>query len=234
MAQRRNQDDDWARQVPREHAEDLPYDDFGWEPHQSGLPEFRDPSDRFMPRERRRVERWRPLERTEAGDYRVRMEGNSQQPRRTGPYAGIGPRGYRRSDERIRDDICERMTQHGMLDASNMEVQVHQGEVTLTGTARNRQEKRLAEDLAESVSGVSDIHNQLRLSGVPGGGAGRREDVRGSGVYPASGPMPEGDAEVHDMASWGQGDRGAEGYYDHGESEIRVGRQEEQNKGENR
>jgi len=48
----------------------------------------------------------------------------------------------------------------------------------------------------------------------------QREDVRGSGVYPASGPLPPGAAEVHGMASWGQGERGAADYEDHGESEI--------------
>ena len=61
---------------------------------------------------------------------------------------------------------------------------------------------------------------QRRESGAPGGGVGRREDVRGSGVYPASGPLPEGDAPYHGEASWGQGERGAEGYEDHGDSEA--------------
>ena len=28
--------------------------------------------------------------------------------------------------------------------------------------------------------------------------------------------------------TWGQGDRGAEGYYDHGESELRIGRGDEE------
>src|SRR5262245_52096336 len=55
------------------------------------------------------------------------------------------------------------------------------------------------------------------------GGVGRREDVRGSGVYPASGPWPEGDAPFRGMAEWGQGERGAAGYEDHGESELSLG-----------
>jgi hypothetical protein len=63
---------------------------------------------------------------------------------------------------------------------------------------------------------------QRRESGKPGGGAGRVEDVRGSGVYPMSGPLPEGDAEVHPLPSWGQGERGAAGYEDHGDSELHV------------
>lgn len=59
-------------------------------------------------------------------------------------------------------------------------------------------------------------------SGRPGGGAGRRERVGGSGVYPASGPMPPDNAPVRPMAGWGQGDRGAEGYSDSGRSELYV------------
>ena len=80
-----------------------------------------------------------------------------------GPFSGIGPRSYRRSDERIHEDICERMTQHGHLDARNIEIEVNQGEVTLKGQVSNRHSKRMAEDLVESISGVKDVHNQLRV-----------------------------------------------------------------------
>lgn len=222
-----NHEDDWARQVPYTRSPDLPYDDFGWEPHESGLPEFRDPSDRFMPWERARVERWRDLERTPSGDYGVRGIWD-----RPGPYSGIGPKGYRRSDDRIWDDVCERMTENGLLDASQVQVEVKDGDVRLSGQVRSRREKRLAEDITESVSGVREIHNELRLSGDAsrGGvyrnpaGVGRREDVGGSGVYPASGPLPDKNAEAQGMASWGQGERGAAGYQDHGDSELRIGR----------
>lgn len=59
-----------------------------------------------------------------------------------------------------------------------------------------------------------------RESGQPGGGAGRRDDVGKSGVYPASGPMPAGPAELRQPAAWGQGERGAAGYEDSGRSEL--------------
>lgn len=52
------------------------------------------------------------------------------------------------------------------------------------------------------------------------GGKGRKEEAKGSGVYPASGPLPPGDAVVRSQAEWGQGTRGAEGYEDHGDSEV--------------
>jgi osmotically-inducible protein OsmY len=83
-----------------------------------------------------------------------------------GPYIGRGPRGYQRSDERIREDVCERLTEHGQLDASDIEVKVENAEVTLVGTVNNRQAKRMADDTVESIPWVKQVHNQL-LVGMP-------------------------------------------------------------------
>jgi len=80
-----------------------------------------------------------------------------------GPHSGRGPQGYQRSDGRIEEDVCEHLTHHGMLDATGIRVQVENGEVTLTGTVESRQAKRLAEDILDSISGVRDVHNQLRV-----------------------------------------------------------------------
>ena len=63
-----------------------------------------------------------------------------------------------------------------------------------------------------------------RESGEPGGGAGRKDYVEPSGVHPMSGPHFAGDAPAIWPASWGQGKRGAEGYEDHGESELNFAR----------
>lgn len=80
-----------------------------------------------------------------------------------GPYRGRGPRGVRRSDDRIRDEICDRLEAHGAIDATDIDVKVENGEVTLEGTVADRRAKRLAEAVADSVRGVEDIHNRLRL-----------------------------------------------------------------------
>jgi osmotically-inducible protein OsmY len=76
---------------------------------------------------------------------------------------GRGPKGYRRSDERIKEDVNDRLTDDYYLDASDVEVMVQNTEVTLTGTVRSRNDKRRAEDLAESVSGVTNVENRLRV-----------------------------------------------------------------------
>jgi hypothetical protein len=80
-----------------------------------------------------------------------------------GSYAGRGPRGWHRSDERILEDVNERLTDHPDIDATDIEVAVKNGEVTLTGLVESRPVKRMAEDVAESASGVREIHNQLRI-----------------------------------------------------------------------
>jgi osmotically-inducible protein OsmY len=89
-----------------------------------------------------------------------------------GRHTGRGPKGYQRSDDRIREDVCEILARHPDLDASEMEVRVEQGEVTLTGHVDSRWSKRQAEDAVESLSGVREVHNQLRVHQHGGSGGG--------------------------------------------------------------
>ena len=80
-----------------------------------------------------------------------------------GPHRGRGPSGYQRSDERIREDVNERLTEHGWLDATHIQVEVRQGIVTLQGSVSDRRTKRMAEDAVEDISGVKDVQNQLQV-----------------------------------------------------------------------
>ena len=81
-----------------------------------------------------------------------------------GGYAGRGPKGYTRTDERIREDVCDRLSWDDEVDATEIIVRVQNGEVTLEGQVETRHMKRRAEDIAEDVSGVSDVHNTLRVT----------------------------------------------------------------------
>lgn len=87
---------------------------------------------------------------------------NAPRPRQR--YRGRGPRGYQRSDDRIREDVCERLTDDDHIDASDIEVSVSDGEVTLSGILRSRNAKRRTTDVVERVSGVKDVHNLIRVS----------------------------------------------------------------------
>lgn len=88
----------------------------------------------------------------------------SQQMTRPGPHRGKGPRGYTKSDERIKDHVCEELSDDSMIDASGIDVEVRDGEVTLSGMVPDRQMKRWAEDLVAEVGGVRDVINQMRVS----------------------------------------------------------------------
>lgn len=80
-----------------------------------------------------------------------------------GLHRGKGPKDYRRSDERIREDTCDRLADDGNLDASQIEVSVKDAEVTLNGQVDSRNAKRRAEDCVDSVSGVTHCQNNLRV-----------------------------------------------------------------------
>lgn len=127
---------------------------------------------RGEPAERRRVmermeedraarERHALRDRGGEAEYRRRLaEQRGEQP--AAAHRGRGPKGYRRSDERILEDVCDRLTEDRELDAAGIEVRVEGGEVTLSGTVESRADRRRAEDLAESVSGVTHVTNNLR------------------------------------------------------------------------
>lgn len=84
-----------------------------------------------------------------------------------GEFTGMGPANYQRSDERIQEEVCERLTRHGRVDASQIEIDVKDGEVTLRGQAHSRDMKRMAEDTAEGVTGVKTVHNEIRVPKRP-------------------------------------------------------------------
>jgi osmotically-inducible protein OsmY len=109
-----------------------------------------------------------------------------------GPHAGRGPRGYQRSDERIRDEIHERLTAHGLIDATDVECRVVNGEVTLTGFVDSRAAKRAAEDIAEDLYGVREVHNQLRVRSHAGDEGVGRTSVLGLTETQAQANQPQG------------------------------------------
>jgi hypothetical protein len=101
------------------------------------------------------------------GRYIGSSEGRTMRSReewsREGVFTGRGPKGYRRSDDRIREDVNERLTRHPDIDASDIDVRVDNCEVVLTGVVEDRRAKRLAEDIVEDVWGVDDVRNELKV-----------------------------------------------------------------------
>jgi hypothetical protein len=99
-------------------------------------------------------------------NYRPEYRGTPMPPYsgvRRGPHAGKGPKNYQRSDERIHEEIAERLAWDDRIDASSVEIEVASGEVTLSGSVPERQMKWMAEDVIDSIGGVKEIHNRLRV-----------------------------------------------------------------------
>lgn len=100
-------------------------------------------------------------------------------------HEGRGPKGYRRSDDRIREDVSDRLTDDPYIDASDIEIQVANAEVTLSGSVDSRNARRRAEDLSERVSGVTHVQNNLRVAS--GSETVREErDTRQKGLFAKS------------------------------------------------
>ena len=95
--------------------------------------------------------------------YRAPWPGGRNQEQRMHGYRGVGPRNYKRSDERIREDLNERLTEADDIDASGLSVDVSNGVATLSGTVEQRWMKHRAEDLADSCSGVQDVRNHIQV-----------------------------------------------------------------------
>lgn len=106
-------------------------------------------------RERRRM-RWRA---EGAQDY----PGGDLDEQLAASHRGKGPKGFRPSDERLRERMCERLTDDPFIDATDIEVSVANGEVTLSGSVETRRMKYAVEDLIADFSGVNAIYNSIRV-----------------------------------------------------------------------
>jgi osmotically-inducible protein OsmY len=114
-------------------------------------------------------------------------------------YAGRGPKGYTRSDDRIREDVNDCLTDDWRLDATNIDVRVANGEVTLDGSVASRDDKHRAEHLVENLSGVRHVQNNLRIDD-----SWRKTDDSNPALS-----TPVGSSGAHTSAAGGQSRQGA-------------------------
>jgi osmotically-inducible protein OsmY len=97
---------------------------------------------------------------------------SSGQSQSRGLHRGKGPKGYQRSDERLKEMICERLREDPEIDASEVTVTVLSGTVTFEGTVDSRRVKNAIEDIAEQLD-ATHVQNNLRVTrGEAGGGTG--------------------------------------------------------------
>lgn len=126
-----------------------------------------------------------------------------------GEHRGRGPKGYQRSDERIRDDVNDRLSDDHWVDASDVEIEVKDGEVTVTGMVDSREAKRRIEDIVESISGVKHCQNNLRIRST-GQGYGQSASSGQSG-FGQSGGGQSGFGQSGQGTSGSQSGTGASG-----------------------
>jgi hypothetical protein len=74
-----------------------------------------------------------------------------------------GPKGYQRSDERLREDISERLFGAYHIDSSEVTLEVTGGKVTLEGLVPSRHMKHAIEDMVDACPGVVEIDNRIRV-----------------------------------------------------------------------
>lgn len=98
-----------------------------------------------------------------------------------GEYYGLGPKGYKRKDERIYEDACELLMRHRGIDASEIIVRVDDGIVNLSGKVRSKRMKYLSELILGDLSGVEEVENELYViegsSDPKGPGSMTRKDL---------------------------------------------------------
>lgn len=97
-------------------------------------------------------------------------------------HFGKGPKGYRRSDERIKEEVCEMLSRDERIDASDIEVDVDDACVILNGFVENRNMRHEAERLVESISGVEDVRNDIKIKkpASPSSWKNKERDYRGN------------------------------------------------------
>jgi hypothetical protein len=109
------------------------------------------------------------------------------------------PKGYTRSDERLREDICESLMHSPFIDAGEVSVAVKEGKVTLEGSVPERSMKHRIEDIAEQCSGVKDVDNRIRIARDQGehglwGSSGSSASSESTGASGASSGAPHASA----------------------------------------
>lgn len=78
-------------------------------------------------------------------------------------YYGFGPKGYRRSDQKLKDEARLLLNQDPILDSSNINIEVFNNVIYLRGFVDSRKDKKRAELLIEDIFGIEDIQNQLKI-----------------------------------------------------------------------
>lgn len=74
-------------------------------------------------------------------------------------HRGHGPRDWRKSDDRLREEVCEALAADATLDARDLNVGADDTDIVLSGVAPCVEARARAEEIAARVVGVRAVHN---------------------------------------------------------------------------
>ena len=134
---------------------------FGWEGAFGSEGEFSARSDRIRP--------------AHGAVHGLEGSGGGRAEQDNPPRQRRGPKNYVRSDERIKDEIYERLTREQRIDASDVTIEVEGGTARLYGSVAHRQMMHWIEDIAADCHGVNDVENKLTVSLAAASPADRKE-----------------------------------------------------------
>ncbi len=87
-----------------------------------------------------------------------------------GQFGKLGGQGFldghdasRRTDARIRDEAVQCLRELDHVDTFDVDVQVHEGQITLGGTVRSRDDKTAIETALVEIEAVRSVVNGLRV-----------------------------------------------------------------------
>ncbi|HEV2532477.1 BON domain-containing protein [Phenylobacterium sp.] len=81
-----------------------------------------------------------------------------------GHHRGRGPKDWSRDDQRLYEEVCERLLHDRLIDARGIEVEVEDGVVTLRGEARGASDPALALRLVHETPGVKGVEIDLKVN----------------------------------------------------------------------
>ena len=140
-----------------------------------------------------------------------------------GLYSGFGPQ-YDSAGDPVGQEVASRLTQHGRVDASAIEITVENGDVLLEGTVADEETKRLVGEAVQTVPGVNQIENMLQVQTVPTGvgqgGAGQQgstgqQSSTGQENVGQSGMSQTSRGQAMDQGSANQGNGGNVSDFEH-------------------
>lgn len=86
----------------------------------------------------------------------------------SGEHKGLGPKTAKTGEDPVLHAVHDALTHEAWLDATDIELLVTGGKVTLTGTVNTEQQRELAGKTSAAAKGVTEVVNNLTIDANSG------------------------------------------------------------------